>query len=320
MEIIENTDPASEHRREFFAERAAPVELSMSHLAVREYAFLKTPAPPMPPLWIHRFQAAALLLLLLSTAACRADHEAASPPFDAAAETSLREARSGERDSVLAVLGALEQGTLDSAFAQLADLRFTRTTRTEQLSKSGRVQAARHYVLRYEEGARRPPRVLRADSSGAFDFGFLGRFASAERTAASMTDNLAPGVLPEEPAYLSPRSREAYAYRRLPDTLLAGRPTQVFDIRARPGTGNNQDVRHVRLYVDRASGILAAATLERRSRSILFDEATRLFAQIRPAGGGWQPAATRYETRINARFRAPQRLRTASSYGDYAPR
>ena len=270
--------------------------------------------------WTHRFQAVALLALLLSAAACGTDNEAAPSLFDAAATTSSQAPRPSERDSVLALLGTLQQDALDSAFARLARLRFTRTTSTEQFGQDGRVQAARQYVLRYEEGARQPPRVLRADSSGAFDFGVLGRFASAERAAAPMTGNLAPGVLPEEPAYLSPRSREAYAYRRLPDTLLAGRPAQVLDVRARPSTGDNQDVRHVRLYVDRASGILAAVTLERRSQSILFDEETRLFAQIQPADGGWQPAAAQYETRIDALLRAPQWFRTTSSYGDYAPR
>ena len=280
----------------------------------------EAPDPSMRSLRTRYFQTAALLMILLSTAACGAADETTPPPFNTASDTSFREPRPGERDSVLAVLGTLEQGALDSAFARLAGLRFTRTTRTDQLGEGSRVQADRRYVLRYEEGARQPPRVLHADSSGAFDFGFLGRFAAAENAAAPMTGDLAPGVLPEEPAYLSPRSREAYAYRRLPDTLLAGRPTQVLDIRARPGAGDKQDVRHVRLYVDRASGTLAAATLERRSRSILFDEDTRLFAQIQPANGDWQPVATRYETRTNALFRASQWFRTASSYSDYAPR
>ncbi len=234
-----------------------------------------------------------------------------------AAPDEIRRQDAAERQAVLTALQSLRQSALREAFAALPRYRYTRRTRTEQFDAAGRPVAFVERLTRNDVPGG-PRTVLEADSAGAFAFGYLRPFLPAkanERDAADLPQH----VLLEDPPYLAPRNRDAFFFRFLPDTLLAGAAVQGIEVRARPGAGDGQNIRRVRLYLDRRSGALTALSLERREQGLLFREESRFDLQIRPApGGGWLPDRTSFATRIRVPLRPLQHFRTVSTYSDFS--
>lgn len=248
-------------------------------------------------------------------------------PLHGASEAAFRQEAfqkaAGTREAALQALDAMKRGAMQGAFANLQHLAYTRHVRTEQLGAGGQVKAFEERVARHTPGG--GLRIVRSDSSGTFDLGLLGRFTSTEADAPAT--NLARQVLPEEPAFLSERSRYAFRYRLLPDTALAGGPAHVVAVRARPGPdGDKQTVRRARLYLNKDTGQLVAVRLHRVRRSLLFDEDTRQYVRIRPVphraapdSTGWVPAETRFQTRLHMPLRPARRFRSSASYDQYRP-
>ncbi len=223
-----------------------------------------------------------------------------------------------ERDSVLAALHAVDRSAFDHAFETLNRYSFTRHLRTEQLGDDERVIAFTERVVRFErehDGHRAI--LVDADSGGSFDYGFFRRFVSND-TKDIVPVDLAPYLLPEDPPYLLPRNRDAFAYRFLPDTLLWDVTARVIEVRAQPGSGDEQSLRRVRLYVDRTTGSLIALDVDRTDRALLFREESRYFVHIRPTQWEeWVPHTTRYRTRIRTPFQKSRQFRTTATYFEF---
>ena len=282
------------------------------------------------------------LLLLLADGGCSGepaqdarlhDSSEAAFPRRAGGDRAFAEA-SGTREAALETLGAMKRSALRGAFAPLKRLGYTRRVRTEQLTgEGGGVEAFEERVVRYAPGTGGggAARVLESDSSGAFAFGALGRFASGgSGEAKAPSAKLARRTVPEEFPFLSERNRYAFQYRRLPDTTLASGQARVVAVRARPGVeSENQSIRYARLTIDADTHQLVALRMHRVRRSMLFDEDTRQLIRIRPlpgrsssaarsdSGATWVPAQTRFETQIDAPLRPARRFRSTASYFQY---
>ncbi|QXD14941.1 hypothetical protein GQ464_016215 [Rhodocaloribacter litoris] len=250
-----------------------------------------------------------VFLLGLLLIGCRAGDVPEGAP---AAETGP----SATRDTALAVLSTLRRDAFSGAFAALSAYRYTRYSRTEQLDAGGRRIAFAEQVVRHAGPA---PEHIRVDSGGTFDFGFFRRFVSPARPTESPRD-LSPYLLAEEPAFLSPRNRDAFSYRLQPDTLIWDRPAQVVEVRARPVAGEEQRVRMARLYLDRATGELIALAVARLDPALLFREESRYFAALRPVGDStWVPHLVRFHTRLHLPLLPPRQFRIVSAYYAFAP-
>ena len=219
-----------------------------------------------------------------------------------------------ERDSALALLSSLERDAFEGAFDALPRYAYTRHTRTEQLDADGEPIAAQERTVRHRtERAGRARTVVAADSAGAFGRGLLGRLADADGRPADPPD-VAPHVIPEEPAYLSARNEEDFTFRLLPDTTLADVRASGVEVRAR--ATSDQSLRRLRLYLVEETPV--AVYLERADRSLLYREASRFAIELQPApSGGWVPYRTDVRTRLKRLLRPAQRFATASTYRDF---
>lgn len=217
------------------------------------------------------------------------------------------------RDSALAVLDGLDEAPFRTAFERLPERPHARYQRTAQRDAEGHLQAMIRRTFGYTPG--RGLALLAADTSGAFDYGYLAGFADADATEPAAPGELLDALLPEDPAYLAARTRSAFRYRLRPDTVLWQRPARVVEIRAAPGEGDGQNIRGARLYLDAETGALVALALSRRGRALFFSETTDLFASLRPAPDGtWRPHLTHVRTRLDGPLRPPQRLETVTTY------
>jgi len=229
------------------------------------------------------------------------------------------------RDSVLAVLARMNRTAFDSAFADLDEYAMTRHVRTEQLDTTGATTAQRTLTLRYPPGPQTGA-VQRADSGGSFrDGGLLSSIAPA-RQRTERPANLAAQTLPDQPAYLAPRTQEAYRYALRRDSLLDGTPVFVVEAKARTDErGADQGLRYARLTIDRSSYALVGLTTTRRSRILLFRENSQITIRLRGAPYGarlnaWVPHLTRFRAVVDVPFRSPRQFRTVSAYYAYESR
>jgi len=222
-----------------------------------------------------------------------------------------------DRDSALAVLTSMRRTAFDSAFARLSDYAVTRSVRTEQMTPTGTTTAVRSYEIQYQPGTERGT-IERRDSSGTFrDGGLFGRVAPETDPAARPT-NVAAQIFPDQPAYIEPRTREAFRYALRPGTVR-DTPVYILEATARGyGTGQDQGVRYARLHLHRPSRQLIALTLVRNDQVLLFGEDSRmsLFLQ-RTADDTWVPHISRIRAVLHVPFRTPRRFRTVSSYTNY---
>jgi hypothetical protein len=226
------------------------------------------------------------------------------------------------RDSALAVLSSMNRTAFDSAFAALDDYAVTRYTRTEQLDPAGTAMGIRSHIVRYPDGRRDDRGVVQwRDSVGAFREGGLLSSVAPARAPGERPANMAEQVLPDQPAYVEPRTREAFRYALTADTLLDGPPVYVLEATARPrGTGREQGVRYVRLLINRASRELIGLTTVRADEVLLFGENSRFHLRLRRGPDGtWVPLVTRARAAVRVPFRAPRQFRTVSAYYNYRP-
>lgn len=224
------------------------------------------------------------------------------------------------RDSVLALLSDMSQAAFDSAFARLDEYAFTRRVRTEQLDTTGATTAYRTLTLSYPPGTESGT-VVQADSSGSFsEGGALSSITPAQRRT-SRPANLAAQSLDDQPAYLAPRTREAYRYALREGTLADGTPTYVVEAKARSsGQGAEQGIRYARLIIARESRQLVGLTTIRASRILLFHENSRVTLRLQQApddAAVWLPKSTHFRARVDVPFREPRQFRKTSAYSDY---
>jgi len=224
------------------------------------------------------------------------------------------------RDSALSVLTAMERTAFDSAFAALDKYGVTRHLRTEQLTPAGTTAAVRSLTIRYTPGSDSGT-VQHRESVGTFRDGGLFSGIVGSRPPTERPSDLVPEALPDQPAYLAPRTREAYRYTLRTDSLRTGTPTHVVTARVRPdGTGQDQGVRYARLTLDRASQELVGLVVVRAERALLFGEESRLRLRLRRLPDGrWVPHVTRFRALVHVPFRTPRQFRTVSAYSNYVP-
>lgn len=257
--------------------------------------------------------------VLLGGTGCRdaAPPTAGYSPFGSVDTIGVTEA---PRDSVLSLLTAIDRTAFDSAFAQLDAYAFTRQVRTEQLDSTGAVTAFRSLTVRYPVGAESGT-VEQADSSGSFRQGGALAPITPARRRASKPANLAGQSLDDQPAYLAPRTREAYRYAVRMGSLRDGSPTYVIEAKAQSsGQGAEQGIRYARLTLLRDSQKLVGLRTIRASRILLFREHSQLTLRLQRAPEDpavWVPESTHFRARVDVPFREPRQFRTSSTYSDY---
>lgn len=271
-----------------------------------------------PPLFERAFSlhvlGVALVLggLLLGGTGCTSSSGGESPFMPSDTITS-----SVGRDSALAVLTSMRRTAFDSAFVRLSNYAVTRSVRTEQLTPAGATTAVRSYEIRYAPGAERGT-IERRDSSGTFrEGGLFGRVAP-ESDPAARPENVAAQMLPDQPAFVEPRTREAFRYA-LRATTVRGTPVYTLEATARArGTGQDQAVRYARLRIHRPSRQLIGLTLVRDEEVLLFGEDSRMRLGLqRTAGGAWVPRESRVRAVLRVPFRTPRHFRTVSAFYEY---
>jgi len=223
-----------------------------------------------------------------------------------------------ERDSILAVLGQVSQEAIRSAFSKLENYSYQRYLRTEQYDVEDFSIAYTEHVVSVKATPDGPLSVItRADSGGAFNFGFFKRFVSENVSNADPVD-LIPYVLEEDPIYLNPKNLDKYTFRVKGDTLMWDREAHIIEVRAKPDAADGLNIRKVRYYIERGSNELVAMYLERIDLGMLFREESTFYVHILPvAGGVMLPYNTRFETMIRTPFKSSYRIRTVSTYTDH---
>lgn len=273
-----------------------------------------------PPLFEHArsLQVFGVLLLLggllLSGLGCSSSGARSPSPF---VPTDTITSAVG-RDSALTVLTAMRRAAFDSAFTALDDYVVRRYVRTEEMTPSGTTTAVRSYVLRYRPGAKQGT-VERRDSIGTFRDGGLFGYVAPHRDAAARPPNVAAQILPDQPPYVEPRTREAFRYALQHDSLQDGTPVYVLEVKARArGTGREQGVRYARLLIHRPSDELIGLTLVRDDEALLYGEDSQMSVRLRRASDGtWVPYLTRLRASVHVPFRTPRQFRTVSAFYAY---
>ncbi|MEM1041370.1 MAG: hypothetical protein AAGI91_01970 [Bacteroidota bacterium] len=236
-------------------------------------------------------------LLFLLLAAC------AEPP-----PTPLSATEAAERDSILALLGALDPDDLTRAFARLGAAPHVLETQVEQLGADGTLLASRTRTTQHTADG---VTMVSTDSAGAFAFGAFG--GEAVWRAALDEPPVAPR-LPADAPWLDARGREAFRFGTAPDTLLGDRPVRVLTVEARPGEGDGQPLRSARLYLDPETEALVGFRLRRVMDAVLFGETTASSVLLHPGPDGWRPYRTHVETMLGAPLATPRRLRLTRRY------
>jgi len=254
--------------------------------------------------------------VLLGGIACTESGGRASSPF--VPSDTLTSAV--DRDSALAVLTAMRRTAFDSAFVRLSDYAVTRSVRTEQMTPAGTTTAVRSYEIRYQPGNEHGT-IQRRDSSGTFHGGGVFGRVAPNRDPRGRPPNVAAQLLPDQPAYVEPRTREAFRYALQADSLSGEIPVYVLEVTARAhGTGKDQGVRYARLLVHRPSNELIGLTLVRDDQVLLFGEDSRMSVRLRRAPDGtWVPHVARVRASVDIPLRAPRQFRTVSAFYAYEP-
>ena len=273
------------------------------------------PSPTKHARFLHALWSVLLLTgLVLGGAGCTSERTRPASPLVPSDTLSS----SADRDSALAVLTAMRRTAFDTAFAQLSEYAVTRYVRTEQVTPAGTTTAVRSYEVRYPSGGAAGT-VQRRDSAGTFrDGGLFGR-AAPDRNPAGRPPDVAAQLLPDQPAYVDPRTREDFRYALATDSLRNGAPVHVLSVRARSSnTGDEQGVRFARLLIHRPSNQLIGLALVRDDQVLLFGEDSQLSVRLqRGPDGRWVPHVTRVRTSVHVPFRSPRQFRTVSAFYAY---
>jgi hypothetical protein len=258
-----------------------------------------------------------LFALVVGSMGC-SDHPLPSDTYSSFGPIDTIATSEVPRDSVLAVLSRLNRTAFDSAFARIDAYAVTRRVRTEQMDTTGATTAHRTLTLRYP-AREMPGTIQRADSAGTFrEGGLLSSITPAQRRTARPA-NLSLQALADQPAYLAPRTQEAYRYALRRDSLLDGTPVFVVYAKKRSDErGADQDVQYARLTVRRASHELVGLTTARSSRILLFRESSQLTIRLRSAPNDeWVPHLARFRALVDVPFRTARQFRTVSAYYAY---
>ena len=222
------------------------------------------------------------------------------------------------RDSALAVLAHMNRTAFDSSFAQLNAYAVTRHVRTEQLDTIGVTTAFHERTLRYPPGTSGGT-IQHADSAGSFREGGVFSSITPVRQPTARPADLAAQALADQPAYLAPRTQEAYRYALRRDTLVNDTPVFVVEAKVRQDErGEDQGIQYARLTIDRSSYELVGLTTVRASRTLLFRESSQITIRLHPAPDGtWMPHLTRFRAVVDVPLRTPRQFRTVSAYYRY---
>lgn len=223
------------------------------------------------------------------------------------------------RDSVLAVLARMDRAAFDTAFARLEAYGVTRHERTERLDTTGTTTAYRTLTLRYAPGSD-PGTVQQADSAGQFRGGGLLSSLTPASERRARPANLAAQALADQPAYLAPRTQEAYRYALRHDSLRDGTAAYVVEAKARlDERGDDQSIRYARLTIARPTHELVGLTTTRTSQILLFREHSQTTLHLRRAPDEtWVPHQTRVRAVVDVPLRTPRQFRTVAAYYGYA--
>lgn len=268
--------------------------------------------------FLHVLLAGLILGGVLGTTGCSSNRTPRPSPFVPADTLSS----TVDRDSVLAVLTSMRRTAFDSSFSALDEYAFTRSVRTEQMTPAGTTTAIRSYVARYRpRAARVPGMLLRRDSVGTVRGGGLFGWAAPNQNPEARPTDLADQILPDQPAFVEARTREAFTYALQPDSLSDGTPTWILDATARThGTGQEQSVRYARLTIERASKQLIGLLIVRDDDVLLFGEESRTSIRLRRADdpeGPWVPHVVRARSSVDIPFQPARQFRVVSAFYNY---
>lgn len=256
-------------------------------------------------------------LLLLCTLALAAGPGCAD---EGGSAVPLTDQEAAERDAAFDALDRIDGTAFREAFSQLSGYTFTRHVRTEQHAPDGTLLASRERSERHPRTG--PPVVMTSNANGAFDGGLF----AGDEAPDSALHNLAEYLLPDDPAFLSPRHRDAFTFHFLPDTLIWGSPARVIEVRVRPEAGDDQNIQRARYYVEAGQDRLLAMYLERIDKALFFREEGRYALYLRPldsardrplGGDRWVPGNTAFHTRIDTPFRPLQIFSTTATYAEF---
>lgn len=215
-------------------------------------------------------------------------------------------------DGVFELLARLSPGDVDDAYVRLDGFAYTAQFSLAELDANDRVTASTSRTVRRHptaEGVEET--VLEADSSGTF----VGS-ESVERLLR--VTNPLSAILPEEPAYLSARTRDRYAYEARADTTVSNEQLRVFQATLHSESADEQPVRYARYYLDADDAIVGVDAL-RITTSALFSETSRVKVWLqRFSDGTLLPLMAVSETTILTPGKQPKRLRLTHSVRDIA--
>jgi hypothetical protein len=251
-------------------------------------------------------------LLFLVLIGCESSDQTAEPLADGSYDQAT-----SQQAEVLTALESMDQEVMQQAFSDLSRIAFTTDTRTEQLDASGQVIATMRQTARHI--GQDTTQVLDTQATGSFDFGWLDRFMSEDINTPSFA-SLPTYTLPEDPPYLSPRNREAFLYSFLPDTVIAGTPVRVMEVRALTEAGEDQTIRHARFFITPEDNTLLQLSLSHLEKGLLFREESRFELALRPAldSTNWLPAYIRSDVKLNVPLRPTERFLSATTFSDFA--
>lgn len=250
-----------------------------------------------------------LLLALVVLTGCQSESPSNVAPFYPSLDSSFRVDAAQEAE-IFTRLQNLQTEPLRQAFAALHDDTFTAAVHLTQREANGALvanQQQRLFVLGADS-----VQVVSENAPGTFSFGVFSAFADEADPSVPRLD--ADQVLPDDPPYLAPRTREAYRYHQLADTLINGSQHHVYEVVARPETGDNQPIRRARFFVEPSENVLTGFYMQRREQALLYQEASQHFVRITPHGTGWAADSLRLQARIKTPFRPAERYEVAVSY------
>ncbi len=204
--------------------------------------------------------------------------------------------------TLFARLQSIDTTPLRDAIAALEDTPFRATVSVKQATREGQVDGIEKIDIGFS-----PPNSLEVYSRNiedSFQFGVLHPFASG--SSVEVPRMSASHLLPDDPAYLAPRSREAYTYIQGRDTMLLGQIHQVIEVAAKPGAGDAQPIRRVRYFVEPQSNTLSAFYLIHHQKAFLFYERSQHFVQFNPARAQALPDSIHLQTVIKTPFRSSE--------------
>ncbi len=246
---------------------------------------------------------AGLFLIAFAVGAC----------MDPASEAVPAAPAPGDSADVFVQLTAVKFDSMRAAFDRAAVLPLTIEVRSEQLGPDGEVIAIRQQsVVRSRTADSVSVSATTAGEQGAFRLGLLGKLAAEpdfEHTGETLGS-----ILPEDAAYLSPRSRENFIYALLPDTTVNGAVVSGIEVHA-DQEASEQPLRLARIYFDPVTRQAVRYELTRRKPDFLFRERTHALVEIAAqAGRGNLPARTLAETAIKLPLTGTRRFRVSKTF------